>query len=148
MGFIEDSLVPGEEVIYKANLSKAALISPVVVLLILLYLATRINEFLVFLVVIFSIYILIRLLLVFRTTEFAVTDRRIIAKKGILRRHSLEILLNKVESISVSQPLDGRILGYGTVIVTGSGGTQESFALISNPMELRKMVNSRLAVAG
>lgn len=86
-----------------------------------------------------------RIFLVYKTTEFALTNKRIIAKKGILRRHSIENLLNKIESITVNQPLDGRIWGYGTVIVTGSGGTQEDFRMIGRSMELRKMVNTRTA---
>ncbi len=84
-------------------------------------------------------------MLVILTTEFALTNRRIIAKKGIIRQHSMEILLDKVESITISQPLDGRIFGFGTVTVIGSGGTQELFKSISNPMELRKQVNSQIS---
>jgi uncharacterized membrane protein YdbT with pleckstrin-like domain len=148
MSYIEDNLVPGEEILYRAKLSIYALITPIVMLAILLYLATRIDTLVVFIVVVFSLYFLLRIFLVFKTTEFALTNRRIIAKKGILHRHSIEIVLNKVESITVNQPLDGRIWGYGTVIVTGSGGTQESFRMIDHPMELRKMVNTRLATIG
>ncbi len=148
MGYVEDSLVPGEEVIYRAKLSIYALITPLILLVILFYLATRIDALVVVIVVIFGLYFLFRIFLIYQTTEFALTNRRIIAKKGILRRHSIEIMLNKVESITVNQPLDGRIFGFGTVIVTGSGGTQESFKMIDQPMELRKMVNTRVASLG
>lgn len=82
--------------------------------------------------------------LVILSTEFALTNCRIIAKKGFIFQHSIEILLNKVESISVSQPLIGRILGFGTVTIIGSGGTQEVFKSIDNPMELRKQVNDQI----
>jgi uncharacterized membrane protein YdbT with pleckstrin-like domain len=78
------------------------------------------------------------------TTEFALTDRRIIAKHGILQRRSLEIQLAKVESIRVIQPILGMILNYGTVSVVGTGGTYEAFRNIAKPQDLRKQVQARL----
>jgi uncharacterized membrane protein YdbT with pleckstrin-like domain len=78
------------------------------------------------------------------TTEFALTDKRIIAKTGLLQRHSLEIVLPKVESIRVIQPLIGRLLDYGTIVVVGTGGTAERFRFISHPHILRKRVNASL----
>ena len=79
------------------------------------------------------------------TTEFALTDRRIIAKTGLVRRVSLELLLQKVESIGVSQPLMGRLFNYGTIVVSGTGGTRQAFPNITEPMGLRNQVNTRIA---
>ena len=78
------------------------------------------------------------------TTEFAVTDRRIVAKTGLLRQRSLELVLGKVESIGVDQPLFGRMLNYGTIVVSGSGGTRQRFPSISDPMRLRNKINEML----
>ena len=75
------------------------------------------------------------------TTEFAVTNRRVIAKVGFIRRRTLEILLSKVESIAVQQPILGRILDFGTITVTGTGGTRESFRAIVGPIVVRKNIN-------
>lgn len=72
------------------------------------------------------------------TTEFAVTNRRIIAKKGFIRRHTVEMLLTKVETVSVHQNILGRLLNFGTVIVTGTGGTRESFRAIVAPLRVRR----------
>ena len=88
-----------------------------------------------------STYPIIRTGLVFITTEFGLTDRRIISKRGTVNRDSLELMLNQVESIAVDQPLLGRILGYGSIVVIGTGGTKHKFIGISNPMELRTQVN-------
>lgn len=77
-------------------------------------------------------------------TVFAVTDRRIIAKTGLIRHRTLELLLTIIESIGVSQPLMGRILNYGTVTVVGTGGTRESFHNVKGPMEIRKRVNAQI----
>jgi uncharacterized membrane protein YdbT with pleckstrin-like domain len=79
------------------------------------------------------------------SSEFAVTNKRVLIKVGLIRRHSLELLLQKVEGIGVDQTLTGRILGYGTITVTGTGGTRESFQRISRPLEFRRQVQGSLA---
>ena len=73
-------------------------------------------------------------------TEVAVTNKRVLAKKGILHRKSIEILLSQLEGVSVDQTFFGRILGYGTLVLTGSGGTKENFGSISMPFELHKHI--------
>ena len=78
------------------------------------------------------------------SSEFAVTNKRVLIKVGLIRRHSLELLLTKVEGIGVDQTLTGRILGYGTITVTGTGGTRESFPRISRPLEFRRQVQASL----
>jgi len=60
-------------------------------------------------------------------TEVAVSNRRVLIKRGFFSRRSIEVLLPKVESIGVDEPLFGRMLGYGTVIVRGTVGTFEMF---------------------
>jgi len=80
-----------------------------------------------------------------KTTEFALTDKRVIGKYGIIRRNSLELVLGKVESISVNQDIGGRIFDYGTLVVTGSGGTHQVFPYIAEPIEMKKTINTILA---
>ena len=74
------------------------------------------------------------------TTEFAVTTRRIVAKEGWLARRTIELNFDKVESVGVDQGVIGRLLNYGTIIVTASGGTREIFPHVADPMALRKAV--------
>jgi len=78
-------------------------------------------------------------------THFTLTTRRLSMSTGVLRKRSLELVLSKVESISVNEPLFGRMLGYGTVIVGGTGGTKEPFPLVPQPQELRHRVQEQLA---
>jgi uncharacterized membrane protein YdbT with pleckstrin-like domain len=80
-------------------------------------------------------------------TEFAVTNMRVIAKVGWLQRRSLEQLLTKIEGISIDQSLTGRLFGYGTVVVIGTGGTTEPFDNIAQPLELRRRVQSQSITA-
>ncbi|WP_339837285.1 PH domain-containing protein [uncultured Flavobacterium sp.] len=72
------------------------------------------------------------------TDEFAITNKRVIIKTGLISRKTFEMNHSKIESINVEQGLLGRLLGYGTIRVVGSGGTKESFPKIQNPLEFRK----------
>lgn len=70
--------------------------------------------------------------------EFAITNRRLIIKTGLISRKTFEMNLSKIESVNIDQTILGRILGYGTIIIVGSGGTREIFPSIKNPLEFRK----------
>ena len=80
-------------------------------------------------------------------TEIAVTDRRVIIKTGMTSRRSLEIMLAKVESIGIDETLMGRMLGYGTVVIHGTGGTPEPFTKIAHPSEFRMAVQQQIDAA-
>lgn len=70
--------------------------------------------------------------------EFVVTNRRIVCKTGILSRKTLEMNLNKIETVNVDQSIPGRLFNYGTITIIGTGGTKESFENIAAPVEFRK----------
>ena len=76
------------------------------------------------------------------TSEFAITNRRLIIKTGLISRHTLEMNLSKVESINVDQSILGRILDYGSIAIIGTGGTREPFDNIAHPMEFRRQFQS------
>ena len=78
-------------------------------------------------------------------TEMAVTNKRVIVKTGLAERRTLEIVLARIESVVVDEPALGRILGYGTVIVRGTGGTPEVFEKIHHPLKFREQVQSQIA---
>jgi len=78
-------------------------------------------------------------------TEMAVTNKRVIVKSGIIDRRTIELLLPRIESIAVEEPALGRVLGYGTVIVRGTGGTPEVFPQIARPLEFREQVQRQIA---
>ncbi len=77
-------------------------------------------------------------LIEFLTNEYAITNKRVIVKVGFISRRTLELNLGKVESINVDQSILGRILGYGTINIIGTGGTKEPFTDISAPLDFRK----------
>ena len=72
------------------------------------------------------------------TTELVLTDRRIITKRGLISRDTMEMNLAKVESVRVNQGLLGRILNYGDVTVVGTGDSHEPLRGIADPLELRR----------
>ena len=76
------------------------------------------------------------------TTELALTDRRVIYKTGLIARHTIEVNRRQVESIDVDQTILGRIIGYGTVIVRGTGGSLEPLYNIENPLTFRTLITA------
>jgi uncharacterized membrane protein YdbT with pleckstrin-like domain len=80
-------------------------------------------------------------------TEVGVSDKRVLIKTGLFSRRSIEVLLPKVESIGVDETLAGRIFGYGTVVIRGTGGTFETFGKIKQPNEFRRQVQAQLSRA-
>ena len=76
------------------------------------------------------------------STELAVTNQRVIYKTGMLKRHTVEQQLNRIDSVSVDQTYLGRMLGYGEVDIRGSGNSFTPTHKIAHPLEFRKAVQS------
>ena len=155
MSYVEDNLMPNEKVLFSARIHPAVFLQPVVYFLffvLVTFLAFSIDSqrdpiasspalmLTCFsgLLFIYAIGLAIQAAILLATTEFAVTNRRVIAKRGFIRRHTMEMLLQKVESVSVSQNILGRMLNFGTITITGTGGTQEGFRTIVEPLTVRK----------
>jgi Bacterial PH domain len=77
-------------------------------------------------------------------TEMAVTTRRVVVKQGLGSRKTIEMLLNKIETIEISEPMVGRMLGYGSITIIGTGGTSEPFHKIAHPLRFRSEVQQQL----
>jgi uncharacterized membrane protein YdbT with pleckstrin-like domain len=75
------------------------------------------------------------------SSDFAVTNRRVIVQFGYLRRRSIEIFLGKVEGISINQSLLGRIFNFGDINIRG-GGIEEDFRTVAAPYQFRRQVES------
>lgn len=80
-------------------------------------------------------------------TEIAVTSRRVLIKSGILHRYTTEVLLAKIESVSIEESLTARLLGFGKVTIHGTGGTPETFDRIAAPNEFRRQVQGQIDTA-
>ena len=75
-----------------------------------------------------------------RATEIVVTDRRVIFKRGLLSRHTVEMNVSKIETVDVEQGLGGRIWGYGTLLIRGTGSGFEPLVGIGSPLQIRNAI--------
>jgi uncharacterized membrane protein YdbT with pleckstrin-like domain len=82
------------------------------------------------------------------SSEFGISNKRVLIKLGFIKRNSFETLLSKVEGIGVVQGIFGRILDFGTIIIRGTGGSKEYFHKIANPLEFRKHVQEQISLLG
>ncbi|HET7883810.1 MAG TPA: PH domain-containing protein [Acetobacteraceae bacterium] len=93
-----------------------------------------------------AVVFLIGLLLLFaawlrrRATEIVVTDRRVIFKRGFLSRHTVEMNISKIETVDVEQGLAGRIWGYGTLMIRGTGSGFEPLVGVGSPIAIRNAI--------
>ncbi|MGA7489726.1 MAG: PH domain-containing protein [Xanthobacteraceae bacterium] len=79
-------------------------------------------------------------------TEIAVTNRRVIYKKGLIRRQTNEMNMDKVESVRIDQSILGRMLDYGNVTILGTGEGLETLRTIASPIELRNSITGTRAM--
>lgn len=113
--YVQNNLGPGEEVVYETS-----------------------NHWMIFVSIRSILTLFIGPIISMTTNEFAITNKRVILKEGLITRRTIEMSISKIESVAVKQSVLGRILGYGTVTITGTGGTNEPFHTIANAMEFRK----------
>lgn len=151
MSYVESQLLPGEKVTYRAHLHKILFATPVIfaVLAVIMLPAAFSTEGMWPLVGFWFAAAVVATAwswILFTTAEFAVTNKRVIIKTGWIRRRSLETMLTKVEGIGVDQSIFGRMLDFGTISVTGTGGTREAFPRIAAPLEFRRQVQAAVSV--
>jgi uncharacterized membrane protein YdbT with pleckstrin-like domain len=145
MSYIDRDLLPGEHLVYRTRLYWIVFAAPVLVSIVVLlpvaWLLLNSNwSHLAWIPVGLAVLWIGIAVLRRQSSDFAVTDRRVVMKLGILSTRSIELLLDKIEAIAVNQSLIGRAFQYGDIIVSGSGGTKEVFHRIQSPFEFRRAV--------
>jgi uncharacterized membrane protein YdbT with pleckstrin-like domain len=123
--YIEKALIKDERVLYQGNITLWSLWFLILLGVILLP-------------VVIGLFLLLAAYIRYKTTELAITNKRVIAKFGFISRRTIEININKVESIQVEQGIAGRIFDYGSLIIAGAGESQAPIPGISDPMAFRK----------
>lgn len=81
------------------------------------------------------------------TSEFGITNKRVLMKEGFINRTSLEIYLPKIESVKVEQNILARGLEYGSIIICGVGGSKDIFKNIPYPLEFRRRIQAQVEIA-
>jgi uncharacterized membrane protein YdbT with pleckstrin-like domain len=150
MSYLDDHLLAGEQIVYRARLhwiifgATILLVVLGLVLAIILQATQRDYWYLGMALVGIGLLVAIGPAIRYITSEFAVTNKRVLSKVGFIERESDETMLSKVEAVSVDQGIIGRLLGFGTVTITGTGGTQEAFSTITEPLEFRRQIQSQV----
>jgi uncharacterized membrane protein YdbT with pleckstrin-like domain len=150
MSYLDDHLLDGEQIVYRARLHwiifGTSILMAVLGILLAIILQTLQHDYWYLGMAFAGIGLLLAIGPVIRyvSSEFAVTDKRVLAKHGFIERESIETLLSKIEAISVDQGIIGRVFDYGSITITGTGGTEESFPRISQPLEFRRQIQSQV----
>ena len=141
--YVDSNLNPGEQVVYRGTVHWIIYLPPVLMVCFGIPLID-INER--FAVILAAAGLIAGAAYIRQTTsEFAVTNHRVIVKTGLLARRTIEINIARVESVQVDQDIFGRLLNYGAITVIGTGGTKEPFTMIDNPQQFRRMVQGEQA---
>ncbi len=142
MGYIDINLMSGEQVVYRAKIHWFIFVPGIVLFIIGIF-------FFLFgvskeggaggaIAILLSIASLVKASITKLSTELAVTSKRVIAKVGLGGRSTVELNHSKVESFNVHQSIFGRLFGFGTLIVNGTGGGKTPIPSIDSPPEFRR----------
>ena len=124
--YIDNALINDEKVVYVGHISLWSLTHLIVLGVLLLFAFGA------------GLVLLIWAYIRYKTTELAITNKRVIAKFGFISRRTIELNINKVESIQVDQHVLGRMFNYGSLIISGAGNPQAPIPGISNPLQFRR----------
>ena len=149
MSYVQQVLQPGETVRFRTNVHWFVYLAAITALLIGCvlggwYYATEQTSLVLLLGPL--VFVAIGLLLAIAAwlkrfgTEIAVTDRRVIYKTGLIRRRTTEINMDKIESVDVDQSVMGRLFGYGTVTIRGTGKAVKPLRDVADPIDFRNAI--------
>ncbi|OAI41843.1 hypothetical protein AYO41_05175, partial [Verrucomicrobia bacterium SCGC AG-212-E04] len=148
MSYIDKRLVTGEKVVYRTHLHWLPILWPILWLFAGIYWISKGFDGRVYawvFIVLPAFLNLVTRAVEWWTSEFGVSNKRVLIKTGVIRRHSVELLLNKIEGIQVEQGIRGRMLNFGTIVISGTGGSKEKFQRIASPMEFRRWVQEQIS---
>jgi uncharacterized membrane protein YdbT with pleckstrin-like domain len=144
MSYVNKHLMSSETIIYQTKLNWTEYNKGVIIILIGLIFSSS-NGTSGYPFVMLGLIVLGITYLRINSSEFVVTDKRVLIKVGILKTKSLESMLNKVEGIHVEQGIIGKLVDSGSIIIKGTGGTNNPFSNIDKPFEFRNAVNEQIS---
>jgi len=146
MWYIEENLLPNEEIIYKGKVHWFYLFMMILgflfwfIIFIFWDKQTLLNFIFGFAIMISFLYQILFIL----TTEIAVTTKRIIYKTWIIARDIFELQLEKVESARIEQSIFQRIIKAGTLIVSWTWWHNKPILYLENPIEMRNFIYKKI----
>lgn len=143
MGYVDNNLIVGESVVYKAKIHWFIFVPGFLLLALGIYISpmdteTGTGPIFGFFAIVISIVLLVKAIILKKTTELAITTKRVIAKVGLIRRNTVELNHSKVESFNIDQSILGRIFGFGTLTINGTGGGKTPIPNIDSPLDFRR----------
>ena len=151
-GYVKESLQPGETVEYQGRVSRIAVfLRPLIMLLIAIVglgvigskqhnntnVGLSILSLFIVLDLIGGIIGLVGRFIFYKGAEYAVTDRRVIGKYGIIRRRAVDVLMRELSGVTISQSVPGRLFGFGTVWVL-AGGASRCLIYVKQPLNFKR----------
>jgi uncharacterized membrane protein YdbT with pleckstrin-like domain len=158
MGYVDDSLLSDEAVTYRARLHWMLFFKPALITIVVIAIAGLIHQvadlgkvlstqtdLLVWIaVLVIAALPLLTALLRWQAADLAVTNKRVILKTGVLKLKTPEMFLNRIESVEVDQSIAGRVFGFGTIVIRGTGGSLEPFHKVSHPLRFRNQIQEQI----
>jgi len=139
MSYVNNNLMSNETIIYEAKIHWFVFIPSAVFLVLgIVFNGNESASVLVPLFILIAFVSFIKAIIIKTTTELAVTSKRVIAKTGLISRSTIELNHSKVESFNIDQSISGRIFGFGTLVLNGTGGGKTPIPNIDAPLEFRK----------
>ncbi len=140
--YVDSQLVDDESVVYTAKVHWAAFLKGLVLCVLgFIFDVTDIGGALLLI----GIVLLISELMTYLTTELVITNKRVIAKFGWIRRKTFEQQLDRIEGANLNQSILGRILGYASIVIRGTGGGSTPIPFIAEPDNFKRDLATRLS---
>ena len=143
MGYIDEKLQEGEQVMYRTKRHPAGIMFPIFVIVIAFVFFGPSWLGLV-LAVLGGLWLAAELAQ--RAGEFGVTQKRVLMKGGLFRKATADTPLEQIAGIQVTQSFLGRKLGYGTATVRGKDGTTSSFSAVNHPWDFANKVQEQMDI--
>lgn len=146
MSYIEKNLMDGEQIVYEARQHWIIYWMPALLLVVAIAQFAIPFDLLAQAIIALVLAIIagIWALNIYGGRKYILTTKRLILKRGIVRRDSLDLILRRCEGVSIRQSIIGRMLDYGTVVVS-TGEVSNSFERIQNPVKFSSQINQQIA---
>lgn len=141
MSYIDNALISNEHVVHRAHLHWLHFKNTISLVLVSAALGVAVHPGLAVVGLLVAAVAGVMEWIEWATFELALTNKRVIGKRGVIRRHTLELSLRKVERIEVDQGILGRLFGFGTVVVLGGSEAGLTFPAVTDPIGLRRAIS-------
>lgn len=148
MSYIDRNLLPDEQILFRTKKHLIIFFVPILVLLFSAYMtpvmaANQVLAAVKWVPAVITLLFWSVVGLAYYTSEFAVTNKRIMMREGFFNRHANEMRLTAISQVNVYQNLIGQLMNFGTVSINAFGAF-DSYTLISNPGVFQRMVNQQI----